>query len=150
VLSSSQISARPITPPQVIQPIHISDPIYRTPQRSQDVYRAQQQLQRSELLSRNTQTVLAKAAKAISQAQSHAAQLQASNQLLHQKIDSIVSTRVRKRTRIDPNHRFSEVDTIKRAIDLAAVKMVTRSTSQANQIASCTAEAIASIVHPNL
>jgi hypothetical protein len=150
VLSSSQISARPITPPQVIQPIHISDPIYRTPQRSQDVYRAQQQLQRSELLSRNTRTVLAKAAKAISQAQSHAAQLQASNQLLHQKIDSIVSTQVRKRTRINPNHRFSEVDTIKRAIDLAAVKIVTRSTSRANQIASCTAEAIASIVHPNL
>ena len=34
VLSSSQISARPITPPQAIQPTYISDPIYRTPQRS--------------------------------------------------------------------------------------------------------------------
>jgi hypothetical protein len=94
VLSSSQVSDRPTTPPATIQPIDISDPIYRTPQRSQDIYRAQQQLQRSELISRNTRTVLNKAAKALSQAQSLAAQLQASNQQLHQKLDSTKSTQI--------------------------------------------------------
>jgi hypothetical protein len=149
VLSSSQISARPITPPLATRPIYISDPICHTPQRSQDVYRAQQHLQRSESLSRNTRTVLAKAAKAISLAQSHAAQLQASNQLLHQKLDSIISTKVRKRTRIDPNSRFSNIDTIMAAIDHARFETAESSTSQAAGIASRSAQAIASVVHQN-
>jgi hypothetical protein len=150
VLSSSQVSERPTTPPATIQPIDISDPIYHTPQRSHDIYQAQQYLQRSEMISRNTRTVLHKAAKALSQAQAHAAQLEASNQQLHQKLDSITSRHVRRRVRINPNSRFSEIDTIMAAVDNAAFEIAESSTARAAQVASRAAEAAGSIVYQNL
>jgi hypothetical protein len=150
VLSSSQVSDRPTTPPATIQPVEISDLIYHTPQRSQDIYQAHQRLQRSELISRNTRTVLHKAAKALSRALSRAAQLEASNQQLYQKLDSITSRHVRRRVRIDPNSRFSEIDTIKAAIDHAAFKIAESSTASAAQVASRAAEAASSIVYRNL
>jgi hypothetical protein len=149
VLSSYQVSDRPTTPPATIQPIDTSDRIYRTPQRSHDVYQAQQQLQRSEPISRNTRTLFTKVAKALAQAQSYAAQLETSNQQLRQKLDSITSRHVRRRVQVNPNSRFSEIDTIMAAVDRAAYEIAESSTARAAQVASRAAEAAGSIVYQN-
>src|SRR5207244_1330258 len=60
VLSSSQVLARPVTPARAPQLPSISDIAFQTPQKPQDLYRAQQLLQRSETLSRSTRLVLSK------------------------------------------------------------------------------------------
>jgi hypothetical protein len=75
VLQSSQIQTRPITPPPPVQP----EQLFATPQRSQDLYRARQQLERSEKLSRAARFLVAKAGKAISLANTRAAELQVGN-----------------------------------------------------------------------
>jgi hypothetical protein len=82
VLSSSQISDRPITPPPIAQPQSIVDQVIKTPQRAQDLYKAQQVLLRSQSLSRSARVVLGKAGKAISIANTRSTQLQAENQRL--------------------------------------------------------------------
>jgi hypothetical protein len=87
--------------------------------------------------------VLGKAAKAISRATTHAAQLEAQNQQLQQQLDSIKSTKLRRRTRINPNDRFNEIRAIKAAIAQATLQTAISSTSRAAQVASHAAEAVA-------
>jgi hypothetical protein len=85
VVGSSQVQ-RPSTPQpqQQQQRLSLIDPLYATPQKPQDIYRAQQLLQRSEGLTRSTQVVLRKAAKALSTANTRAAALaQENRRLLH-------------------------------------------------------------------
>ena len=74
----------------------------------------------SETLSRSTRLVLGKAGKAIAAANTRAAELQAENQRLKYQLDSTRVTRSRKRVQVDPNERFSNVESIKAAIDRAA------------------------------
>ena len=120
VLHSSQISGRPSTPPATSQEAAISELVFNTPRSSQALYRAQQQLLQSESLSRSTRLVLGKAGKAIAAANTRAAQLQSENERLKHQLDSSIVTRSRKRVRVDPNTRFSNVEAIKTAIDHAA------------------------------
>ncbi|KAJ8115538.1 hypothetical protein OPT61_g2826 [Boeremia exigua] len=117
VLHSSQISGRPSTPPATNQEAATSGLVFNTPQSSQALYKAHQQLLQSENLSRSTRLVLGKAGKAIAAANTRAAQLQAENERLKYKLDSSIVTRSRKRVQINPNERFSNVETIKAAID---------------------------------
>src|SRR5205814_1625093 len=96
VLQSSQVNqpvSRPSTPPPLAQP---SDPIFQTPQRSQDLYRAQQRLQQSESVSRSVRRVLGKAGKAISRANTKAALFEARNQRLQVQVDQFTSRYTRK------------------------------------------------------
>jgi len=64
--------------------------------------------------------VLGKAGKAIAAANTRAAQLEAENQRLKYQLDSTRITRSRKRVQINPNERFSNIQSIKAAIDRAA------------------------------
>ena len=64
--------------------------------------------------------MLGKAGKAIAEANTRAAQLQAENQRLKYQLDSARITRSRKRVQVNPNERFSNIETIKAAIDRAA------------------------------
>ena len=70
----------------------------------------------SETLSRSTRLVLGKAGKAIAAANTRAAELQAENQRLKYQLDSTRVTRSRKRVQVNPNERFSNVESIKAAI----------------------------------
>ena len=89
VLSSSQVQTRPTTPPSQLQPIHIKNTIITTPRASQDLYKAQQAIGQSEKLTRSTRLLLKKAGKAISQANTRAAELQASNQRLQYQLNQL-------------------------------------------------------------
>jgi hypothetical protein len=120
VLHSSQISGRPSTPPATDQDAATLEVVFNTPQSSQALYKAQKALLLSETLSRSTRLVLSKAGKAIAAANTRAARLQAENQRLKYQLDSTRVTRLRKRVQVDPNERFSNVESIKAAIDRAA------------------------------
>jgi hypothetical protein len=129
VLLSSQVTGRPTTPPPTSQASATLEPIFTTPQSSQALYKAQQQLQLSEPLSRSTRLVLSKASKAIAEANTRAAQLQAENQRLKHQLDSPTVTRVRKRVQFNPNERFSNTKSIKAAIDRAAALQAQQATT---------------------
>jgi hypothetical protein len=120
VLLSSQITGRPVTPPAANQASTISEQVFNTPRSSQALYKAQQQLLLSESLSRSTRIVLSKAGKAIAEANTRAAQLEADNQRLKHQLDYHIITRTRKRVQVNPNKRFSNVESIKAAVDRAA------------------------------
>jgi hypothetical protein len=145
VLSSSQISERPITPPVASQLSHLSDHVLYTPQKPQDLYQASQLIQRSEPLSRTTRLVLGKAGKAIAIANSRAAQLESANQRLQYQLDRIKDKRVRKRVQIDPNERFANIEVIKAAIDQAAVIEAQNSDRDYEQVARASAAAAAAL-----
>jgi hypothetical protein len=122
VLNSSQVQTRPMTPPAPPQPIYIGNELLATPQRSQDLYRAQQTLAQSEQLSRSTRALLGKAGKAISAANYRAAELQAGNTRLQLQLDQLKIKLPRKRVKPRPNEDFADVEVIKAAMDQAAAK----------------------------
>jgi hypothetical protein len=145
VLSSSQMTTRPTTPPATCTSTDILDTVFQTPQRSQDVYQAQQLIQRSESLSRVTRLVLGKAGKAISRANTRAAQLQAENHRLEYQLSQIRGKQTRKRVQVNPNERFSNVETIKAAVDRAAQKQAQKSQKDMELAASRAAAAASSL-----
>ena len=64
--------------------------------------------------------MLSKAGKAIPEANTRAAQLEADNQRLKHQLDYHKITRTRKRVQVNPNECFSNVESIKAALDRAA------------------------------
>ncbi|USP74411.1 hypothetical protein yc1106_01685 [Curvularia clavata] len=133
VLLSSQITSRPVTPPAARQAQELPQQVFNTPRSSQALHKTQQQLLLSESLSRSTRLVLSKAGKAIAEANTRAAQLEAQNQQLRYQLDSYKITRVRKRVQVNPNERFSNVESIKAAIDQAAALQAQRATVSAEK-----------------
>jgi len=83
------------------------------------LYKTQQLLLQSEDLSRDTQRLLSKAGKAIAAANTQAAQLQAKNQQLKHQLQHAKNTHIKKRVQVNPNERFSNVESIKAALDRA-------------------------------
>jgi hypothetical protein len=65
--------------------------------------------------------VLSKAGKAISRANTKVAFFEAQNQRLQAQVDQLTSRYTRKRVRINPNERFSNVVKIKTAQDRAVI-----------------------------
>jgi hypothetical protein len=87
--------------------------------------------------------VLGKAGKAIAEANTRAAQLEAENQRLKYQLDSTTVTRVRKRVQVNPNQRFSNVESIKAAIDRAAAQQAQQASTSLENEAQKAAEAAA-------
>jgi hypothetical protein len=131
VLRSSQVSqqdGRPSTPPPLSKP---PSPVFQTPQKPQDLYQAQQRLQSSESLSRSARRVLGKAGKAISKANIRAAHLEAQNRRLQAQLDKFTNKYTRKRVKINPNERFSNVVKIMAALDRAAMEKAEKAMKKA-------------------
>jgi hypothetical protein len=145
VLLSSQITGRPVTPPAASQASTISEQVFNTPRSSQALYKAQQQLLLSESLSRSTRIVLSKAGKAIAEANTRAAQLEADNQRLKHQLDYHKITRTRKRVQVNPNERFSNVESIKAAIDRAAALQAQQASASPEKEAKKAAAAAAAL-----
>ena len=145
VLHSSQVTGRPATPPASTQASELSEQVFNTPRSSQALYQAQQQLLLSESLSRSTRVVLGKAGKAIAEANTRAAQLQAENQRLKYQLDSARITRSRKRVQVNPNERFSNIETIKAAIDRAAALQAQQASTAPDKEAQKAAAAAAAL-----
>jgi hypothetical protein len=120
VLQSSQINAWLSTPPPTEALEDASVLIFSTPQSSQALHKAQQQLLLSESLSRNTRIVLSKAGKAIAKANTRAADLQARNERLKYQLNACRITRTRKRVQVNLNERFGNIKSMKAAVDRAA------------------------------
>jgi hypothetical protein len=90
--------------------------------------------------------VLGKAGKAIAEANTRAAQLEAENQRLKYQLDSTRDTCGRKRVQVNPNERFSNIQSIKAAIDQAAAleaQQASRSPEKEAQKAAAAASALA-------
>lgn len=145
VLSSSQVTGRPSTPPPTQASAAASELIFSTPRSSQALYRAQQQLLLSESLSRSTRLVLGKAGKAIAEANTRAAQLAADNQRLRYQVDTYRITRTRKRVQVNPNERFCNVDSIKAALDRAAALQAQQASTSPEKEAEKAAAAAAAL-----
>ncbi|RYN70635.1 hypothetical protein AA0119_g13691 [Alternaria tenuissima] len=143
VLLSSQVTGRPVTPPPTSQASATLELLFTTPRSSQALYKAQKQLELSESLSRSTRLVLGKAGKAITEANTRAAQLEAENQRLKYQLHSTTVTRVRKRVQVNPNQRFSNVESIKTAIDRAAAQQAQQASTSPENKAQKAAEAAA-------
>jgi hypothetical protein len=145
VLLSSQVTGRPTTPPRTQASAAASESIFNTPQSSQALYKTRQQLLLSESLSRSTRIVLSKAGKAIAAANTRAAQLEAENQRLKYQLDSTRITRLRKRVQVNPNERFSNVESIKAAIDRAAALQALQASNSPEKEAKNAAEEAAAL-----
>jgi hypothetical protein len=89
--------------------------------------------------------VLGKAGKATSRANTRAAQLQAENQRLECQLSQIRGKQTRKRVQVNPNERFSNVETIKAAIDRAAQQQAQKSQKDIELAASRAAAAVAAL-----
>jgi hypothetical protein len=86
--------------------------------------------------------VLGKAGKAIAEANTRAAQLEAENQRFKHQLGSTRVTCVRKRVHVNSNERFSNVESIKAAIDrAAALETQQASTSPEKEAQKATAAA---------
>ncbi|KAF1922862.1 uncharacterized protein M421DRAFT_426482 [Didymella exigua CBS 183.55] len=141
VLLSSQVTGRPVTPLAASQALTTSEQVFNTPQSSQALYKAQQQLLLSGSLSRSTRIVLGKAGKAIAEANTRAAQLKAENQQLKYQLNHFKITRTRKRVQLDPNERFSNVESTQAAIDRAAALQAQQASTSAGKEAEKAAAA---------
>ncbi|KAF1929089.1 uncharacterized protein M421DRAFT_62067, partial [Didymella exigua CBS 183.55] len=141
VLLSSQVTGRPVTPLAASQALTTSEQVFNTPQSSQALNKAQQQLLLSESLSRSTRIVLGKAGEAITEANTRAAQLKAENQQLKYQLDHCKITCTRKRVQVNPNERFSNVESIQAAIDRAAALQVQQASTSAEKEAEKAAAA---------
>lgn len=110
MLQSTQLQTRPITTPRPVQPNYIETAaITTTTKRSQDLYRLGEQLRRSEGQSRAAWAILTKAGKAISIANTRAAQLYTENLPMQHQINEITIPKPRKRVVVEPNKRFAKV-----------------------------------------
>ncbi|KAF1923886.1 DDE-domain-containing protein [Didymella exigua CBS 183.55] len=122
VLLSSQVTGQPVTPLAASQALTTSEQVFNTPQSSQALYKAQQQLLLSESLSRSTRI----------------------NQQLKYQLDHYKITRTRKRVQVNPNERFSNVESIQAAIDRAAdLQAQQASTSAEKEAEKAAAAAVA-------
>jgi hypothetical protein len=126
VMKSTQLLTRPVTPPPQTQSIYSEESLFKTPQRSQDVYNAQRLLQRSESLSRSTRALLGKAGKAISIANTRAAELYTSNMRLQHQLDQFKIHKPKSRVPTDANERFRNVEVVRAAVDAAATKLANK------------------------
>src|SRR5205807_2700734 len=99
-VQSSQLSARPITPPKASQPIQIGDLPFRTPQKPQDIQQATQALRDAEFDPRSTRLILQKAAKAIAKGNIAAAELQAENQRLKRQLEAVTGPSTKRRAHV--------------------------------------------------
>ena len=136
VISSSQVQTRPATPPAIPRSIQAPHPIYSTPKRSQDLYRHQKTLERSENISRSTRVLLGKASKAISIANTRAAKLESINTQLQHQLNKIKITKPKKRTPIDQNERFRNIEAIKLAIEAVTTKEAIKATNDNTKLAA--------------
>ena len=89
--------------------------------------------------------MLSKAGKAVTEANTRAAQLEAENQRLKYQLDSTRNTRVRKRVQVNLNKRFSNVKSIKAAIDRAAALQAQQASTSPEKEAQKAAAAAAAL-----
>ena len=139
VVSSSQVSQRPATPPRQERPQSSTESFLSTPQGPRDIYIAQQAIQSCEKLGRTTRLVLQKAGKALAAANARAAVLETEKRRLECHLQSISSQRPRKRVRVDPNQRFAEVENIVAAMRQSAATEAQRSRTTLENTAERTA-----------
>ncbi|PSN59270.1 hypothetical protein BS50DRAFT_658825 [Corynespora cassiicola Philippines] len=104
---------RPATPPAQRKAVSLIEGFVATPQRPQDLYRAQQRLQMAEGVSRRTRLVLHKASKGLSKANTRAAGLEAEVQKLKSQLATLRPQGPRRRVHIEPNQRFAEIENIR-------------------------------------
>ena len=142
VLGSSQVYTQPISPLAQELTHQLLDAIYRTPTRPQDLHRAQQELLRTESLSRSMRIVLAKATKALANSNTRAAGLEAENDRLKHQLEALRPQAKRRKIAINPNQLFADVETIRSLIAEAAAAEAQSSTTTINR-ASTTVAAVA-------
>jgi hypothetical protein len=146
VVQSSQVQglpSQPSRPRTPLRPISAINALYTTPQRAQDLYRTQRQLQKSENVTHSTRLVFYKAGKAISAANTRAALLEAENIRLKRQVETLTSTKPRKRIQIDPQERFANIEAIKKALDESAAEQARRSIMSTEDTAAEAAAAAA-------
>ncbi|KAF2270869.1 hypothetical protein CC78DRAFT_573226 [Lojkania enalia] len=88
-----------------------------TPQSAHDLYRTQQQLQKSENIAHTTRLVFYEAGKAVSATNARAALIEAENVHPKCQLEAAGSSKPRKKVQVDPQKRFANIENIKKAQD---------------------------------
>lgn len=135
-LGSSQVVQRPsqrtqkaATPPP--RP-DIYDPrLFQTPRSSQQLHKLAEYLGRREKLSRDGRLVLAKARKALSQANTKQAQLEDLVQQQKAQIEATMPQLPRKKVAVDPNTRFANIENIHVAVEASRLLSEAKSAKKA-------------------
>jgi hypothetical protein len=135
VLLLSQVLVQPSIPLPIYPISDTTDLSIQTPQSYQALYKTQQLLQQSEVLSRRTRAVLGKAGKAILQANARAAQLETDNRRLQHPLSQVKNIQSRKRAGINQNERFVQAEAIQAAIDQAAAVAAQNAEKEAKKAA---------------
>jgi hypothetical protein len=91
-----------------------------TPQCQRDVYHMIQGLDNGHMTERETRAILRKAGKRIGQLTAQNAVSEGKIYSLESHIEELRGPKTRKRVVVDPNTKFANIDTIKRAMDEAA------------------------------
>lgn len=138
VTTSSQMLDQPLTPPAALQRTDVENILYRTPQRPQDLYAAQQSLQKSKYIARDVRQVLQKASKALGKFNSELAAQQVEISRLEYLLEASNSTRKRKRITVDQNQRFADLDAVAYAVEKAAASKARSTRSTKKRKASAT------------
>lgn len=146
VLESTQVLQRPSTPERQKRPHPDSSPSVQTPRKPQDLYNQTHTLQLSDTVPRDTRVVLRKAGKAIGNANTRAAMLEAEVSSLKLKLDRYESkAKAKKKVQVDPNTRFAEIGAIKKALDEAQAQQVINTQREAQFEARMAREAQADV-----
>jgi hypothetical protein len=131
VLGSSQVwqpPSAPTKPKPIYQLYPPSEYLPATPTRAQDIRQAQKQLQRSESITRNVRSILARAAKGLEQANTRAAEYSAQIARLQYQLSQAQKPSKRRKIKQGPNERFASMNKVVAAIELA--KAETAKTTQ--------------------
>jgi hypothetical protein len=120
VLTSSQVTGRPVTPPRRKRPLSPTDSLFQTPKRPHDLHIASQKLRSTFSLPREARVILHKAGKAIGRANTRAAGLEAKITQLNYQLEKLQHKKPKKRIMLNANTQFANIENIKKALDEAA------------------------------
>ena len=134
VVNSSQVSQRPTTPPRQNQPQPAQDYLC-TPHGPRDLFIAQRQLHKDEGVGRKANKLFQKAGKALAEANTRAAELEAENKRLSSQLEVLKPQQPRKKVRLNPNERFAGIDTIMIAVQASRLLEAQRDSNAEEQAA---------------
>jgi hypothetical protein len=140
-INSSQVKNQLKSPPRRKRARSLDYDVTRTPQKPQHLFEAVRSITKAAKIPRMQRLVIQKAGKAIGRLNAIQAGHEATIQRQKAEIESLQAKKPRKRITIDPNLRFANIESIKKALDKAAALEAQRKGKDAKFIAQKAVEA---------
>jgi hypothetical protein len=144
-INSSQVKSQLKSPPHSKRAHSVDYDLIRTPQKPQHLFEAVRSISKTEKIPRMQRLVIQKAGKAIGRLNAIQAGHEATIQRQKAEIESLQAKKPRKRITVDPNSRFANIESIKKALDEAAALEAQRKVKDTEFVARKAAEAISNM-----